>query len=120
MRIFLSGKSTHNGFLLMEALVALLLFMSMSMCVGNYWHYLSCTRSLTYARLEGLSKAIAAVDALIINHEQLQSRNYSFEYKYTPVSINTDLDIALPAISLVTVKVVKAESAIALKAFYGE
>ncbi len=111
-----------KGVLLMEALVALLLFMSMSTVIGSYWHYLFSIRSATQTRLEGLSMAQKIAYSLIINHEQAGIKNdHTINYEYAPVSVQSDLQVSLPSISLVTIQVTNAnKKPISLKAFYGE
>ncbi len=122
MCAFLPRNSTSKGVLLMEALVALLLFVSMSTVIGSCWNYLFSIRSTTKSRLEGLSLAQSAAYSLIINHEQVDiKKDHTINYEYAPVLIESDLQVSLPSISLVTIQVANAnKKAISLKAFYGE
>lgn len=121
MRIFLTEKSTSKGVLLMEALVALLLFMSMSTIIGGYWYYLSSTELKARNRLEAVLHARQATNALIMHHEQLSTtNNIKMQYEYKPVSVISDLDLVLPSISLVTIKIMNASGTMSVKAFYGE
>ncbi len=83
MYSFHANGSLSKGVLLMEALVALLLFVSMTTIIGSYWHYLASIGHRTQERMQGLSIARKAVQKLIINHEQIYTNHRAFHYDWT-------------------------------------
>lgn len=106
MYSFHANGSLSKGVLLMEALVALLLFVSMTTIIGSYWHYLASIGHRTQERMQGLSIARKAVQQLIINHEQMSSqKEYDISYEYTPITVHSTMIGQVPALSLVTITV---------------
>ncbi len=61
------------GFLLMEALLALVLFSSFSIVIGMYWQHLMVNQKKAEKRLQALSYAIEVVDALIAGQEDYKT-----------------------------------------------
>ena len=122
MRSFHANRSLSQGILLMEALVALLLFVSMTTIIGSYWHYLASIRSRTQERMEGLSIAREAVQRLIIDHEQMAApEQYDIAYDYTPLAVHSDLMGDIPTLSLVTITVTSLHSTtVVLQTLYAE
>jgi Tfp pilus assembly protein PilV len=116
------NRSLSKGVLLMEALVALLLFVSMTTIIGSYWHYLASIAHRTQERMQGLSIAREAVQRLIIDHEQIASpKQYNVAYDYTPLTIHADAVDNLPALSLVTITVTSLHNnTVVLQTLYAE
>ncbi len=116
------NRSLSKGVLLMEALVALLLFVSMTTIIGSYWYYLASIRNRTQERMQGLSIAREAVQRLIVDHEQIESqKQYTIAYDYTPLTIHADAVDNLPALSLVTITVTSLHNnTVVLQTLYAE
>lgn len=121
MRSFVKMQSLCKGVLLMEALVALLLFVSMTTIVSSYWHHLSLIRAHTSQQLQALSQARNAVEQLIITRTEYTDDEHAIAYHYNPATLKTSIDLALPAVSLVSIEVSGvSKKKVCLKTFYGE
>lgn len=120
MSSMLPKRSFSKGVLLMEALVALLLFMSMATIIGSYWHHLYLMRSKTHEQLQGLSIARTVAGQLMMHEGVRTSESPMLSYDYVPVTLDSDISLPLPPLSLVTIKVLYANQTVQLKMFYGE
>ena len=63
-----SYLNNKPGFLLMEALLALLLFSGFSVVIGMYWQHLVYHQKTDEMQLQALSHATEMVDLLICRH----------------------------------------------------
>ena len=71
MSVRFQYNSAQNGFLLMEALLAILVFASLSVVIGSYWYHISKVRERANRQLNALVLATSAIDKLLYENANL-------------------------------------------------
>lgn len=113
---FLPKNMSGSGFLLMEALVAILLVTSFSLIIGVYFHHIHNQYSLSQKRLHALSIAHNYINKIV--HKTIHFNNFPFVYgPYTVNVMQRPLNINA---SLITVTVTWLDSMVQLQSVVAE